>query len=399
VKLYHPLSLFMVPLVNLCFAGELTSNLLNDPMEQQLETMANQLSTLRANYTFEFNSVSRKVDLVYDITGDRFFGTTAFIGDPAEKKEKVHVHVRNDKTQWFSVPETGGERLGTWQVQVGNIDQSLPYIAYNSDAGMGYLRDMLVPFTCLALRKRLIAESLKNGGTCMIEQDSSNIRKTIRTYTFKEDGEIEYIVMEMDLSDGIRLLSTKQYCGQEGEKLVLCYETKQSEHKKNGDLWFPMKMSEMTYNPTNGQVVQDLRFEFESAECNIPLSEEEFVYTPPFGSIVYHLGSELTYRVGQMDPTSLATEDPASTDYLKAIQANINSEEKTIEKNSTTESPLQITNGNEPINDIAAISTEKYQDSENTDRNSSTHLPTKVAIMVSMLVLLCAFAFTFRRKG
>mgnify|MGYP001453045399 CR=1 FL=1 len=255
----------------------------------------------------------RAVTLKWDMSNDRVYGTAAM--DVGRDEPSCSAFVRNAKYEWCADAIQTSKKRGTFNVHIfesgkGNTEQILRY-----QYGMVYLERMLIPAHVLIERQN---PELRDAGVLAnarieTKTDASSGLSTV-TYDMSYGEDVGRYVYDVDMRDGLKLLACTEFIIVNGEPRI---NTKQefSGHTKANGVWIPHKMVETWWDESGAQE-QLLEVEIDAIQINPVFVEDDFVYKPPYGSIVVDHIAGIKYTVGSLELPLKGSDNLSSEDIL-----------------------------------------------------------------------------------
>jgi len=258
-----------------------------------LNAAAKQVSTLHAVYTYsDLGGPARHNMVTNDFVGNRIDAIAMFPPEVSPSQPAVHRWITDGHNTWTGIlrPAAPDVIPGSWQIQrFGEGDQVPQPDMSTHEFGHELLKAAVVPYHILK-RARLTSQPLPEGMSLKIDNWSKRDR-TYRAYRILQNGlVVTEILYEMDISDGLRILSTT-CSAQMGSKLVPIYVLNLDNFKKISDVWFPFKITETLYD-TDLKPYHPNTITVHSVDMNMVLTDAAFSFVPTNGSIVEDVRTE-----------------------------------------------------------------------------------------------------------
>lgn len=233
----------------------------------------------------------------------------------APKIPFVAEWVRNLKSEWYAMPETGR----TWTVQLtrtGNWDQ-IPDFTYRANFGLTYLHQAMVPFVARRLPVPVAGHA---AGTPMItllhvvsithagRHAFKVVYRSPRTFP----GGSGRVVLKLRLDRGLQILRTQIFATPKGPPGILAYDIRQEHFTSDGHgHFFPELIRGKTWQPSSRKIRERFLIRIHRVRVNPQFSTKTFIYVPTYGSFVFddrHTPGH-NYRYGYKNPNATLGHD------------------------------------------------------------------------------------------
>lgn len=407
-KWQHPVALVLgcAMLCSETVVGKVVTyeDLVADPVEQLIQNYHKQVGTLRCQFRVldEDGSTKVHVSLDWDKARDCYKATRTYRQEDPESPPNIRTWVSNGKTEWSARPEKDPPVEGAWYVHVSPSGQGvLPRSINLQDYGIGVLQRVMVPYTVRSgvpdKVKDMRAHEMALDVSETVDPQTSLICRTYRVLR-KDGSEAASVEVTMDRTDGLRIHKTVAEVLTEDGPMVAFKGEYGDFHKTNG-IWMPHTIKEGEFDSSGNKMETD-HLVFDMIEANVVFSKDNFIYHPPYGSLVHDTETEMPFRQGYANPL-----DITGTGDTFHIAREAGMQEGQTEPNSASGGPNQSGVGT-PVADLHAsqvmgdgdpkVDANSRDDTIGSIRGSRNWL--RWAVAIPGLIFVVGFAVTMRRR-
>lgn len=355
--------ILMVLIAMAITTGKARSDEFSSEIDQLLRNQSNAIKTIDINYSVdgEINAGNPKnVRLKWEVGNNGRINAQVAM-DTGKDTPFQSVWVNNGKLEWHATGVRNPVTPGAFSVHVSSAGKTeVPLASDRGDYSLPTLERLLIPLHILV--ENQLPENDKNSFIPHREAERTEGGRVKMTYELKGNGQDGELVYELDLKQGLKILSVSIIENSpNGPKLLT--QAAFSDFIESNGVWIPQSMHEQWWDE-KGDQIRDLTLTIHEVKANIAFSDDDFIYNPPYGSSVQDLISGMSYTVGYQDPfaknkaegESLPEEafaiqhnhshsDHQKTDSSKGIRTNI----KTVEQIATHQPEINKINLFVPI--------------------------------------------------